>query len=100
VTIWEEQTRRIQLHAIQSPTDPSDWMAEYSARTARLLVLPLHPDRNTILPVVLQTDVAFIEGRRPSDLAVLDAIEFDDAYNKALEYALEQMPEIKLKNQK
>ncbi len=57
---WDEQTERIKAHEAFSPTDPSDWMIEYSARINRVLILPQHPERDLVGPIMFETDAAFI----------------------------------------
>lgn len=83
--IWQEQTERIKAHEAFSMSDPTDWMAEYSARTNRVLVLINHPDRATVAPITFEMDAAFIAQDRPADLAITDAAEFDAAYQRAKE---------------
>ncbi len=82
---WDEQTERIKAHEAFSPTDPSDWMIEYSARINRVLILPQHPERDLVGPIMFETDAAFIAADRPADLAAVDAAEFDAAYRRAKE---------------
>ena len=88
---WQLQVPRIKDSSVFSATDPQKWMIEYSSRTYRMLTMGRADSAELLVPVALTTDMNFMSQPQPSDLPILDAIDWETQYYYATQICISDL---------